>query len=46
MSTYIWRPTVETVTARWAALERDWQSVVIGAGIVALVWTLEVQIPW
>ena len=41
-----WRPTVDTVTARWAALERDWKSVAVGATIVALVSALELQIPW
>ncbi|MDQ2050623.1 hypothetical protein RBH26_08995 [Natronolimnohabitans sp. A-GB9] len=41
-----WRPNVDTVVARWSALERDWKSVFVGVAIVALVGVLELQIPW
>ncbi|ELY53406.1 hypothetical protein [Natronolimnohabitans innermongolicus] len=41
-----WRSPVAGVTDRWRGLERDWQSVVVGATIVALVGTLEIPIPW
>ncbi|OIB58729.1 hypothetical protein BBD46_06920 [Natrialba sp. SSL1] len=34
------------VRSRWSALERDWQSVVVGATVVALVSLLDVHIPW
>jgi hypothetical protein len=30
----------------WTTLERDWQSVVVGAVIVATVAVFEIQIPW
>ncbi|WP_222916724.1 hypothetical protein [Natrinema sp. SYSU A 869] len=39
-----WRSNVDTGTARWSALERDWKTVV-GAAIVALVAALEPQAP-
>ncbi|MFP8952914.1 hypothetical protein ACLI4Z_08080 [Natrialbaceae archaeon A-arb3/5] len=41
-----WRPAAGTVTDRWRALERDWQSVFVGAAIVALVGAFELPIPW
>ncbi|ELY83987.1 hypothetical protein [Natrinema altunense] len=34
------------IRARWTALERDWQSVVVGATIVGLVSVLGLPIPW
>ncbi|ELY89120.1 hypothetical protein C483_14255 [Natrialba hulunbeirensis JCM 10989] len=34
------------VRSRWSALERDWQSVVVGVTVVALVSLLDVHIPW
>ncbi|GEM_PF-3346948 len=37
---------VESVRTRWRALERDWQSVVIGSVIVVLVVLFEIPIPW
>ncbi|WP_196808418.1 hypothetical protein [Natrinema sp. J7-1] len=47
MSTSIERWRVRNgIRARWAALERDWQSVVVGATIVALVSGLGLPIPW
>ncbi|WP_255170922.1 hypothetical protein [Natrononativus amylolyticus] len=41
-----WRPVVSDVRAAWTRLERDWQSVVVGAAIVALTAAFGVQIPW
>lgn len=41
-----WQPATGTATDRWRDLERDWQSVLVGAAIVALVSLLELQIPW
>lgn len=41
-----WQSTVRAVAVRWAALERDWQSVVVGAVIVAIVAGLGLQVPW
>lgn len=32
--------------SRWTALESDWQSVVVGAVIVALIEALGVRVPW
>jgi len=40
------RPAVGTATSGWSSLERDWQSVLVGVTIVALVSLLELQIPW
>lgn len=37
---------VALAVSYWRGLERDWQSVAIGAGIVALVVLLEIPIPW
>ena len=37
---------VALVISHWNDLERDWQSVAIGAGIVALIVLLEVPVPW
>lgn len=37
-----WRSNVDTGTARWSALKRDWKTVV-EAAIVALVAALELQ---
>ncbi|ADD06111.1 uncharacterized protein Nmag_2551 [Natrialba magadii ATCC 43099] len=39
-------PSLVAVRSRWNALERDWQSVVVGALIVAFVSVLDVHIPW
>ncbi|WP_175416343.1 hypothetical protein [Natrinema versiforme] len=41
-----WQPTAGSVMDRWSDLERDWQSVLVGAAIVAPVSLLELQIPW
>ncbi|NGM71610.1 hypothetical protein G6M89_21940 [Natronolimnobius sp. AArcel1] len=38
--------TVDAVMNCWMALERDWQSVLVGAIIVVLVGGLELPIPW
>jgi hypothetical protein len=38
--------SVEAARSGWVALERDWQSIVVGATIVATVVVFEVQIPW
>ncbi|MBZ6495785.1 hypothetical protein [Natrinema longum] len=47
MSTSISRwPRAGAVRARWAALERDWKSVVVGATIVTLHSVFGVPIPW
>ncbi|WP_455447936.1 hypothetical protein [Natrinema thermotolerans] len=46
MSTDGWLPIGDAVTDRWTVLERDWQSVLIGTAIVALVVLFELQIPW
>lgn len=37
---------VGAVRTRWAALDRDWKSVVVGATIAALVSVLGLPIPW
>ena len=37
---------IDTVGERWRELERDWQSVVIGVVIVALIFVFELRIPW
>ncbi|WP_275039962.1 hypothetical protein [Natronorubrum sulfidifaciens] len=34
------------IRSYWTALERDWQSVAVGAVIVALTVGFEIQIPW
>ncbi|WP_174811735.1 hypothetical protein [Salinadaptatus halalkaliphilus] len=41
-----WHTRVGAVLAQWHALERDWQSVVVGAVIVALIVAFEIRIPW
>ena len=46
MSNDGWRSTVHAVAGRWSALERDWQSVVVAAAILASIGALELQIPW
>lgn len=46
MSTELWRRTVGAVRTRWRTLERDWQSVAIGAVIVVSVGLFDLQIPW
>ncbi|WP_440770666.1 hypothetical protein [Natronorubrum sp. DTA28] len=40
------RSSVDSLTARWWTLERDWKSVVVGGVIVALIGALELQVPW
>ncbi|WP_394739213.1 hypothetical protein [Natronococcus roseus] len=37
---------VAAVRSRWADLERDWQSVAVGATTVAAIAIFELQIPW
>ncbi|SDQ38044.1 hypothetical protein [Natronobacterium texcoconense] len=37
---------VATLRSRWRALERDWQSVVVAAIVVATTVALEVRVPW
>ncbi|WP_186336497.1 hypothetical protein [Natrarchaeobaculum aegyptiacum] len=46
MPTELWRRTTGVVQARWNSLERDWQSVAIGAMIVVSVGLFDLQIPW
>ncbi|WP_165874777.1 hypothetical protein [Natrarchaeobius oligotrophus] len=46
MSLDRWKSGVAAVRARWAGLERDWQSVVVATAIVATTGALELQIPW
>lgn len=36
----------EPIRERWTALERDWQSVVVGTAIVTAIALSGVQIPW
>ncbi|ELY76220.1 hypothetical protein [Natrinema pallidum] len=45
MSIDRWRWST-VIRDRWTALERDWQSVVVGATIVGLVSVLGLPIPW
>lgn len=33
-------------SSRWINLERDWQSVTIGAAVVVLIVAFGVQVPW
>ncbi|MDG5761451.1 hypothetical protein QA600_19150 [Natronococcus sp. A-GB1] len=37
---------VAAVRSRWRDLERDWQSVAVGATTVAAIAVFELQIPW
>ncbi len=37
---------VVAARAYWSRLERDWQSVTVGAVIVTLTVALEIRIPW
>lgn len=46
MSTELWSRTAGAVRKRWHSLERDWQSVAIGAMVVASVGVFDLQIPW
>ncbi|WP_195892478.1 hypothetical protein [Halopiger goleimassiliensis] len=57
MSSDGWRPPIDGVTDRWRlllggvadrwrGLERDCQSVLVGATILGLVGLLDVPIPW
>ncbi|ELY66014.1 hypothetical protein [Natronococcus jeotgali] len=40
------RRRAAAVRSRWTGLERDWQSVAVGAATVATVAVFELQIPW
>ncbi|SIS12023.1 hypothetical protein [Natronorubrum thiooxidans] len=40
------RQYLASIRSQWTALERDWQSVAVGAAIVALTAAVEIQIPW
>ena len=46
MSSDRWGVGVDAVYDRWRSLERDWQSVVIGAAIAALIAVFGIRIPW
>ncbi|MFU8868148.1 hypothetical protein [Natronococcus sp.] len=46
MSTERWSRGVAAVRSRWTDLERDWQSVAVGAVTVAAIAAFELQIPW
>jgi hypothetical protein len=46
MSTDRWSPDFRTIRSHWSALERDWQSVAVGAMIVATIAVFELQVPW
>ncbi|WP_176548308.1 hypothetical protein [Natrinema sp. CBA1119] len=39
-------PVVETATAHWSKLERDWKSTIVAGTVVALVGMVEIKIPW
>ncbi|EMA41833.1 hypothetical protein [Halobiforma nitratireducens] len=41
-----WRVGLAAVYSRWRALERDWQSVAVGAAIVVATVALEIRVPW
>ncbi|MEY7848495.1 hypothetical protein AB7C87_04745 [Natrarchaeobius sp. A-rgal3] len=41
-----WAASVETVRSHWTDLERDWQSVAVGATIVGVVGVFGLPIPW
>jgi len=41
-----WNRLVAAGVARWAALDRDWKSVVVGTGVVAVLVALDVRLPW
>ncbi|WP_200840398.1 hypothetical protein [Natrialba sp. INN-245] len=41
-----WAAAAEMVRTHWRDLERDWQSVAVGAVIVVLVGAFELPIPW
>ncbi|ELY51405.1 MULTISPECIES: hypothetical protein [Natronorubrum] len=38
--------SLAAIRSYWTALERDWQSVAVGAVIVVLTVVFEIQIPW
>ncbi|AGB37990.1 hypothetical protein [Natronococcus occultus] len=40
------RRDAAAVRSRWTDLERDWQSVAVGAMTVTAIAALELQIPW
>ncbi|MFB6108293.1 MAG: hypothetical protein ABEJ82_05560 [Haloplanus sp.] len=46
MSTDGWRSATAAVRAWWTGLDSDWQSVVVGAVIVACTVAFGVRIPW